>query len=668
MALQEGSILNDRYRIDGQLGKGGMGAVYRAYDQTLQIKVAVKENLNLNPESERQFKREASLLAGLRHPNLPRVTDHFILEGRQYLVMDFIEGEDLHARAKRQPPTVPEVLRWTRAVADALSYLHSREPPIIHRDIKPANIKLSPEGNVVLVDFGLAKVFDHQQTTTGARGLTPGYSPPEQYGSGRTDARSDQYAVAATMFALLTGQAPIDSIERMMGNAELRRPSSLNPSIPDYIDEALTIALSISKDDRFPDIKTFDQALRGEVAARTVIGRAPDVTRAKPEEGDGRPVWLWAALGIAGLFVVGLVSAGAVFALSGGLPGAANSPAPTATNAPAAVAATATDPPTSTPSPTQAPAATPTVPPTEIPLPTVPASTRGGGGRIAFVSDRDDGRTLQIWTMDAEGDNPHQLTFGPGNKSYPTWSPDGRRLLFVAPGGTDDFGNDLALDIWVINQDGTEIKNVTHHPGDDTEPAWAPDGSTILFTSDRVNDLRQVFRMDAACLDEEEGACWDVNPTNLSQGFAVEYSPAWSPNGRTIAVSASINSAPGRIYLRSPVPGDPTRLDSRDRILGAQDLTWSPDGQLLAFTWVQPTMNEIYVVDGVNRGAEPTKLTNSLGNKEPAYSPDSQWIVFTSTRDQDLEIYIMTANGSNEVNLTNSPTSRDQQASWQPLP
>jgi serine/threonine protein kinase len=111
MSYTKGSILHNRYRIDAQLGRGGMGAVYLAFDQTLQIRVAVKENLNLNPESERQFQREATLLAGLRHPNLPRVTDHFVDEDRQYLVMDFIEGVDLHTRrtlsATPSPTCIP---------------------------------------------------------------------------------------------------------------------------------------------------------------------------------------------------------------------------------------------------------------------------------------------------------------------------------------------------------------------------------------------------------------------------------------------------------------------------------------------------------------------------------------------------------------------------------
>ena len=271
MSLEPGSILNDRYRIEGQLGKGGMGAVFLAFDQTLDIKVAVKENLNVNPESERQFMREARLLASLRHPNLPRVTDYFILEGRQYLVMDYIEGEDLHSQGYHHPPSVDEVLSWAVGVCDALHYLHSKDPPIIHRDIKPANLKLQPDGRVLLVDFGIAKVFDKgQATTTGARGLTPGYSPPEQYGGTRTDERSDQYALAATIYALLTRKSPVDSIERMLKKEDLESPRAVNPKIPEHVEQALTRAMELDQDDRFPDVATFKKALQGKLPIETI--------------------------------------------------------------------------------------------------------------------------------------------------------------------------------------------------------------------------------------------------------------------------------------------------------------------------------------------------------------------------------------------------------------
>ena len=189
MSLQTGQVLEQRYRIEALLGQGGMGAVYRAVDLKFNTPVALKEDLTVTPDSQRQFTREAALLHQLRHPNLPRVTDHFAIAGQgQYLVMDHIEDEDLKGLLRRQGPlTEAQALNWICQVLDALEYLHSRQ--VIHRDVKPANVKITPQGQVYLVDFGLAKVYDPgQETTIGARGATPGYAPPEQYGQGRTEA------------------------------------------------------------------------------------------------------------------------------------------------------------------------------------------------------------------------------------------------------------------------------------------------------------------------------------------------------------------------------------------------------------------------------------------------------------------------------------------------
>ncbi len=647
--LEPGSILHNRYRIESQLGKGGMGAVYLAFDQTLQIQVALKENLNLNPESERQFQREATLLASLRHPNLPRVTDHFILEGRQYLVMDYIEGEDLHTRCQRQLPTLPEVSTWGDALCSALSYLHSRQPPIIHRDIKPANLKIQPDGTLVLVDFGIAKIADQSATTTGARGLTPGFSPPEQYGGSRTDARSDQYALAATLYALLTGRSPTDSIERMLKKQELIPPRQFNPGVPISFENAILQALELDPDDRFPNVATFQSALHGSAEATRVrpvtTVRAP-AGEARPRRGLPAPV----LIGLGALIVLG-GGAGA-FALLGGSFGA---PAPTSTLP--AVVLPPTLPPTASPTP-----ATPTVTPTEAPLPTPtatsPAVVIGGGGRIAFVSDRD-GRVFQIFTMNPDGSDVQQLTAGPGSKHYPEWSPDGRRLLFVAPG-------QVGTDVWVMNADGSGVTNLTQYEGDDTQPVWSPDGARIAFTSARNGNPAQIFVADITCGEPPE-TCTLGRPRNFSAGYAVESWPAWSPDGGTVAVSASINGAPGRIYLRSAAGGDPTQFDRRDEIIGAEELEWAPHGDFLLFTWYQPTLNEIYLVP-LNDPPGRIKLTNSAGNKEPSISPDGQYIIFTSTRDQNPEIYLMTINGANETNLTNSPSSRDMEPDWQPHP
>jgi len=662
MPLQPGEILNDRYRIEEQLGKGGMGAVYLAHDLTLNIKVAVKENLNLNPESERQFRREALLLATLRHPNLPRVTDHFILSERQYLVMDYVAGVDLHTRSMEKPPAVEEVLAWAEAVADALHYLHTRQPPVIHRDIKPANLKLRPDGSVVLVDFGIAKESDLAQTTTGARGLTPGFSPPEQYGDQRTDARSDQYALAASLYALLTGQRPADSIQRMLGKEQLKPIRQLNPAVPEHVEAALERAMALDRDQRFPDIDSFRRALRGELALETI--RAPLPPTARPP----RRRWPLIA-GLAGGGALILLG-GAAWLLLGRLPGAVPAPAATTSlvtiaplvpaETPPTLTATAI-PPTATPEPSPTPMPSPT--PTQMPAPVL----LGGASRIAFVSDREDDRTLQIWSMNPDGTDPVQITFGPGDKAQPRWSPDGQKILYVAPGGRDASGNDLGLDLFVINADRSgEPTNLTASPGDDMDPTWSPDGTRIAFTSTRVNDLRQVFIMSVEC-EPSPGTCAVTDPPrNVSAGFAIEYSPAWSPDGQTLAVAASINLAPGRIFLRSAEGGEPTMFDRRDRIIGADHLSWSSDGLWIAFSWlVRRGQQEIYIASVERPGLDPKPLTNSLGNKEPAFSPDGQWIAFTSTRDQNPEIYIMTNNGSGQKNLTQHP-GRDLQPDWKP--
>ncbi|HAY85236.1 MAG TPA: hypothetical protein DCY42_10040, partial [Chloroflexi bacterium] len=214
MELNAGFTLKNRYVIKNQLGRGGMGAVYLAEDTALDQLVAVKSNLNSSQQSQRQFEIEARLLAKLRHPNLPLVFDHFILEDIQYLVMDYIPGEDLSQKLKKDgPQPVYKVLEWADQISSALTFLHSQDPPVIHRDIKPANLKIQPDGKIVLVDFGIAKA-SIGDTTVGARGYSPGFAPPEQYGEAVTGPFSDQYSLAATLYNLLTGNPPPESVDR----------------------------------------------------------------------------------------------------------------------------------------------------------------------------------------------------------------------------------------------------------------------------------------------------------------------------------------------------------------------------------------------------------------------------------------------------------------------
>lgn len=288
MPLQIGqTIHHDRYRVDNLLGQGGMGAVYLAWDTNLEIPVAIKENLDASPEAQKQFTREAQILARLAHPNLPRVIDNFIIpEVGQYLVMDYVEGEDLQSmleRLGRLPE--PQVLTWISQICDALAYLHNQSSPIIHRDIKPGNIKIRPDGRAMLVDFGIAKVYDpYLATTLGARAFSPGYSPPEQYGTGSTDRRSDIYALGATVYHLLTGKAPPDSIKRMLNRVNMSPPRQLNNEISPKVENIILRSTELDTDRRYQSVEEMLAALRqsevnlDSIAKTEAIPRSSAVT------------------------------------------------------------------------------------------------------------------------------------------------------------------------------------------------------------------------------------------------------------------------------------------------------------------------------------------------------------------------------------------------------
>jgi eukaryotic-like serine/threonine-protein kinase len=270
--LTLGSILNNRYRIVTLLGQGGFGAVYKAWDLDMDAPVALKENLDVSPEAQKQFAREAKILFSLRHPSLPRVSHHFILPGQgQYLVMDYVDGENLEVMVRRLG-ALPEIqaLAWAGQVLDALEYLHRQNPPVIHRDVKPQNILITPAGQAVLVDFGTSKLYDPSQATTqGARAVTPGFSPLEQYGKGGTDARSDLYSLGATLYFMLTGTAPEESIERVKGTP-LVPPRQLNQVINPRLEEIVLKSLAVLQVERFQTTVEFKTALNSQVITDTI--------------------------------------------------------------------------------------------------------------------------------------------------------------------------------------------------------------------------------------------------------------------------------------------------------------------------------------------------------------------------------------------------------------
>ena len=279
--LAPNTLLQGRYLVMRLLGQGGMGAVYQATDRKFGNAVALKETFYNDLQLRKAFSHEARLLNRLRHAALPVVTDYFAIGERQFLVMQYIPGKDLEqllADRKAQGQGIfltSHVLRWADQLLDALEYLHSQKPPIIHRDIKPQNLKLTPRGEVILLDFGLAKgIVTHQsQVSQSIRGYTPNYAPLEQIRGTGTDARSDIYSIGATIYHLLTGEMPQDALTRiaaiLMGQPDPLKPvASLNPEVPAPVIQAIEKAIAAHPDQRYSSAAAMRQALRSAASAR----------------------------------------------------------------------------------------------------------------------------------------------------------------------------------------------------------------------------------------------------------------------------------------------------------------------------------------------------------------------------------------------------------------
>lgn len=300
--LDPGTILWSRYRILDLVGQGGMGAIYQAEDLRLEGRLcAIKEvvqDASLPQEFQEQFQeafhREANILARLDHANLPKVSDFFCFNDRDYLVMDFVPGQDLReiiTQSRHKQTFIPtdQVLTWVQQLMNALQYLHQQDPPVLHRDIKPSNIKLTPSGTIKLVDFGLVKLLipDDSRTVTVLQGrATIQYAPLEQIGgdTGHTDARSDIYSVGATLFHLLTNEPPPDAKSRYL-RAKILPPLSIraiNPAVPAQVEQAILHAMGLHPEERPKDIAQF---------RRELLNEAPVIINGHPANGWRFAIW-----------------------------------------------------------------------------------------------------------------------------------------------------------------------------------------------------------------------------------------------------------------------------------------------------------------------------------------------------------------------------------------
>ena len=279
--LNADDVVKDRYKIREVIGQGGMGCVYLADDLRLAGRLcalkAVHYELNLPEDviqqTREQFKREATVLARLDHPNLPKVSDFFSDADEDYLVMDYVPGKDLRTlmqEEKKKGKFLEErvVLNWASQIADALMYLHNQTPIILHRDIKPSNIKLTPNGIIKLVDFGLVKLLvSGEKTITVVHGHGSAYyTPLEQYGgdTGHTDPRSDVYSFGATLYHLLTNKTPLEARQRFLESSDVQLISEYNKKISPRTERAISLAMNVHPDKRLQSVEVFKEALLGD--------------------------------------------------------------------------------------------------------------------------------------------------------------------------------------------------------------------------------------------------------------------------------------------------------------------------------------------------------------------------------------------------------------------
>lgn len=662
------TTLSSRYQVISVLGCGAMGAVYLAEDKRLVgRRCAIKENrpdANAGPEfqaqAREQFLAEANVLGQLDHPGLPKVSDYFIENERQYLVMDYVEGEDLDSALQRarQPLAEDLVLHWADQVLDALAYLHSQSPqPIIHRDIKPANIRVNPVNNKVkLVDFGLVKLLDPTNPKTKAelRGIgTPAYAPLEQFASSddHTDARSDIYALGASMYHLLTNLYPPDVHKRVLNLEQLAPPRQLNAQLSENTDRVVLQAMEIYPAQRFQSAEEMRLALRTPVASTTTMP-APKTAAARKA---AAPVSAW-VFGVVGLIVVLLILGSVsylLFGLAGNTPAIAQPPVttegePTATSTDLFVQALG-DAPTDTPTPvvevTPTVEATPVETDTPTPEATATTSNRTPTVQVAAPAQNVpasslvgtiaypvfNGTDFDLYFGQADGSGTRLYRKG---ASQPAFSPDGTRIAF----------HSWRLDSWGLSTMDISGANqiIIANFVEDQLPTWSADGSEIVLLSRREGDRKSRLIRVGSTQDRTEGVV-------ISEG---EY-PTIGLNGRLVFRGWG-STAPG---LRSATT---TMADLQVLTTSERDTAPapSPDGQKIAFMSQQEGNWDIYVVSA--NGSDLQRLTTDPAEDGlPAWSPDGKAIAFASQRGGKWGIWVMSPTGGDQQLLFEMEGSPD---------
>jgi len=665
------AALADRYRIEGELGAGGMATVYLAHDLKHNRKVAVKV---LRPElaaalGAERFLREIEIAAGLSHPHILPVHDSGEASGFLFYVMPYVEGESLRDRITREKQLpLDDALVLAREVADALSFAHARG--VIHRDIKPENILLQG-GHAVVADFGIARAVDaaggSQLTETGVSLGTPTYMSPEQAAGERDlDGRSDLYALGCVLYEMLAGQPPFTgpTVESVIHQHLAATPpaiTQLRPAVPAPVAGVLQRALAKNPADRFSPVAQFADALRDP--ART----GPVAATTSPRRG--------LVAGIAMIAVVAIAVTFVLFARSG------NAPVPVIGR---------------------------TIQVTREPGLEVDPAISPDGQLVAYAA----GTTshMQIFVRQVSGGRTVQLTTDTaGNYRWPRWSPDGSRIayqamdgVYVVPalGGAPRLvartptptaaanigsytplagvawspdgqriafaGNIGITGLWIVGADGGDSTRL-EVPLQTTSPSWSPDGSRLAVS---VGNSIFVFGM-AYFANAGPSAIWVVPadgsaPVQITDGRSLDVSPAWSPDGRFLYFVSDRGGSRDVYRLPADGRGTPQRVTTG---LDAQTISLSPDGRRLAYTRLQSSSNIWSLpvpADGPIPARDAVPITTGTQKIETLdVTRDGRRLVFDSDRGGNADLYVMATGGGEAVQLT-TDSAGDYSPAWSP--
>ncbi|GCE26716.1 hypothetical protein KDA_22000 [Dictyobacter alpinus] len=608
-------LLRQRYQLLERLGQGGMGSVYKAEDIELGNRpVAIKElsqkglNQQESQEAEESFKHEALLLAGLMHPNLPRIYENFSEAGRWYLVMDFIEGETLEDYLARRGGQLPwsEIYEICIQLCSVLQYLHTRPTPIVFRDLKPLNVMLTPNRQVYLIDFGIARLFKPGQAHDTIAFGSPGYAAPEQYGKAQTRPNADIYSLGAMLHQMLSG---IDPATNPFAFSKI-------PGIPASLQALLDKMLDMNAGQRIAYVEMVQEQLRrintqnSSLLSPSIQTPAPTIKRPAPTPAPAS----------------NRASSRSVI-----YPPA---PLPTPSTPPQAAPVSPVSTPIYIPGASKQPSVIYPPAPAPVSIPQLPVDTsyrgklichyQGHMGVVTSIAWSPDSKqiasagydkTVQIWDI-KDGQLRALYAGNQANKKTRcieavVWSPNGKLLACVS--------NDGIVQVWDSQSLQTKTTYKLHKTGVHAL-VWSPDGSALASASD------------------DKLSIW--NPTNGTTILEREatyrqiQTVSWSSDNSYLAIGYQ---EPTIEIIRISLKDKLQQLETiyTGNKSGVTSIAWSPDGKYIASGGSDKT---VQVWEFATRKHISTYAGHSGAIYALSWSPDSQSIV-SSSADGKIQIW-----------------------------